>query len=300
MSSRTASHTALITGSTAGLGSAFARQLAAQGYDVVLAARSDDRLESQAETLTSRYGVRAEVIVADLTTDDGVGAVQERLADTAHPVHLLVNNAGHGLAGSFVDNELDAERDLLRLHVQTTMELTHTAARAMTAQRAGRIINVASVAGYTPTGTYSAAKAWVINFSKGLHSQLKPAGVTVTAVCPGLVRTEFHQRAGITAQGAKRWMWLEAEDVVRQALTANAQGAAVCVPSRTYQALTASLKFIPDSVVQWAADRGLGVPGQDEDAQRQLAAGSEDASDDGTAAADADSSETDSVSSARQ
>lgn len=258
MSSLTASPTAVITGSTAGLGAAFAAQLAAQGYNLVLVARREAQLEAQAARLQAKHGVHAEVIVADLTTDDGVGAVQERLTDRGNPVHLLVNNAGHGLAGSFVDHELDQERSLLRLHVQTTMELCHTAARQMATQRSGRIINVASVAGFTPTGTYSAAKSWVINFSKGLHNQLHDQGVTVTALCPGLVRTEFHQRSGISIRGLTKWMWSEADDVVRQALTANAQGAALCIPSRTYQALTASLKFIPDSVVQWAAERRMG------------------------------------------
>lgn len=264
MSSLTASPTAVITGSTSGLGAAFARQLAAQGYNLVLVARREAQLEAQASRLQAEHGVHTEVIVADLTTDDGVGAVQERLTDRANPIHLLVNNAGHGLAGSFVENELDDERDLLRLHVQTTMELCHTAARQMVAQRGGRIINVASVAGFTPTGSYSAAKSWVINFSKGLHSQLHDQAVTVTALCPGLVRTEFHRRSGISIKRLTKLMWLEADDVVRQALTASAQGSSVCVPSRTYQALTASLKFVPDSVVQWAAERRMGHPDQPE------------------------------------
>jgi len=251
-------NTAVITGSTAGLGAAFARQLAAQGYDLVLVARDADRLQMQAESMSSQYGVGTSVIVADLVTDDGVAAVQERLADRSHPVHLLVNNAGHGLATDFIDSELDDERKLLRLHVQTTLELSHTAANAMVRRRGGRIINVASVAGYTPTGTYSAAKSWVINFSKGLHSQLRSRGVTVTALVPGLVRTEFHQRSGITIKSAKRWMWLDADDVVRQALTANAQGASTCVPARSYQMLTAGLRFMPDSMVQWAVDKRTG------------------------------------------
>ncbi len=256
-------HTAVITGSTAGLGAAFARQLAAQGYDLVLAARTEQRLEVQSESLEAQYGIRAETVVADLTTDDGVGAVQERLVDPSYPVHLLINNAGHGLAGNFLDTDLQDERDLLRLHVQTPMELCHTAARTMTAQRAGRIINVASVAGFAATGTYSAAKAWVVNFSKALHAQLKSEGLTVTALCPGLVRTEFHERSGITISGAKKWMWLDAEDVVRQGLTANAQGASLCVPSAQYRALSAGLRFMPGSVVQWATDRRMSAPGED-------------------------------------
>lgn len=251
-------HTAVITGSTSGLGAAFARQLAAQGFSLVLVARDRDRLEGQSEALSSQYGVRAAFIVADLVTDDGVNAVQERLSDPAKPVHLLVNNAGHGLAEDFVHSTLDAERDLLRLHVQTTLELSHTAARSMSRRHAGRIINVASVAGFTPTSTYSAAKAWVINFSKALHQQLRGEGVAVTALCPGLVRTEFHPRSGIKIRGAKRWMWLDPEDVVRQGLAANAQGSAMCIPSRSYQMLTSSLKFVPDSMVQWAVSRRSG------------------------------------------
>ncbi|MGO1523260.1 MAG: SDR family NAD(P)-dependent oxidoreductase [Nesterenkonia sp.] len=278
MSSFTASPTAVITGSTSGLGAAFARQLAAQGYDLVLVARREAQLEDQAARLQAEHGIQAEVIVADLITDDGVGAVQERMTDRSNPIHLLINNAGHGLAGSFVENDLDDERDLLRLHVQTTMELCHTAARQMRAQRGGRIINVASVAGFTPTGTYSAAKSWVINFSKGLHNQLQDQGVTVTALCPGLVRTEFHQRSGISIRRLTELMWLEPDDVVRQALTANAQGASVCVPSRTYQALTASLRFIPDSVVQWAAERRMGHPEQSEGSGSGDAAGESESS----------------------
>lgn len=260
------SHTAVITGSTAGLGASFARQLAAQGYHLILVARDGDRLRAQAGSLSKQYGIKVSIIVADLVTDDGVGAVQERLADPRNPVHLLVNNAGHGLATEFIESSLDEERDLLRLHVQTTMELSHTAARAMVRRRAGRIINVASVAGFTPTGTYSAAKSWVINFSKALHQQLRGDGVVVTALCPGLVRTEFHERSGIKIKGTKRWMWLEADDVVRQGLAANAQGASTCVPSRSYRLMTGALKFMPDSMVQWAAGRRMGVPGQEESA----------------------------------
>ena len=257
--------TAVITGSTAGLGAAFARQLAAQGYGLVLVARDGERLRDQAHTLNRRYGIPVSVIVADLVTDDGVGAVQERLADPHNPVHLLINNAGHGLATEFIESDLDQERDLLRLHVQTPMDLTHTAARAMVRRRAGRIINVASVAGFAPTGTYSAAKSWVINFSKALHQQLRGDGVMVTALCPGLVRTEFHERSGITIRGAKKWMWLEADEVVRQGLAANAQGSAVSVPSRSYQMLTTSMRFMPDSMVKWAVNRRMGAPGHTED-----------------------------------
>lgn len=248
---------ALITGSTSGLGASFARQLASQGRDLVLVARSRDRLEMQAESLAAQYGVKVRALVADLATDDGASAVAERLRDHRHPIGLLVNNAGFGLAGDFLDQDLEDERALLRVHVETTMELSHAAGKTMARRRSGQIINVASVAGFTPTGTYAAAKSWVISFSKALHQELKSQGVVVTALCPGLVRTEFHERSGIRVRGAKKWMWLDPEDVVRRALTDNAAGAAVSVPSRSYQALTTSLRFVPDSVVHWVNGRRM-------------------------------------------
>ena len=158
--------TALVTGATAGIGAEFARQLAEQGHRVVLVARDAGRLAAMAAELENRYGAAAETIPADLTDDAGVAAVVARLADPARPVEILVNNAGIGLLKSFEDNDIADEKKHLRLHVETAMELTHAALQGMLARQSGRIINVASVAAFLPRGTYSAAKAWLLSFSR--------------------------------------------------------------------------------------------------------------------------------------
>ena len=168
--------TALITGATAGIGAEFARQLAEQGHNVVLVARDASRLQTKAEELEKRYGIRAEVISADLTDDAGVAAVVARLTDPARPVEILVNNAGIGLLRSFEENDIAEETRHLKLHVETAMQLTHAALQGMLGRHSGRIINVASVAAFLPRGSYSAAKAWLVSFSPLGQPRLLPAG----------------------------------------------------------------------------------------------------------------------------
>lgn len=238
--------TALITGATAGIGAEFARQLAEQGHNVVLVARDAPRLRAKASELERHYGVRAEVIAADLTEDDGVAAVVERLSSPDRPVDVLVNNAGIGLLLPFEDNALADEKKHLKLHVETAMELSHAALQGMLRRRAGRIINVSSVAALLPRGTYSAAKAWLLNFSRGANLAYAARGVKVTAVCPGFTRTEFHDRMGMDTDVAPRWTWLTVEQVVREGLADNAKGRAVSIPSRRYKLLAAVVPLLPD------------------------------------------------------
>ncbi|MGY3318811.1 SDR family NAD(P)-dependent oxidoreductase [Arthrobacter sp. TE12232] len=241
--------TALITGATAGLGAEFARQLAEQGHRVVLVARDAGRLAATAAELENRYGSPAETIAADLTDDAGVAAVVARLADPARPVEILVNNAGIGLLRSFEDNDIAEEKRHLKLHVETAMELTHAALQGMLARQSGRIINVASVAAFLPRGTYSAAKAWLLSFSRWANMAYAARGVQVTAVCPGFTHTEFHDRMGMDKTVAPRWMWLEARQVVSEALADNARGKAVSIPSRRYKVLTSVSRVLPSRLV---------------------------------------------------
>ncbi|MET3809973.1 SDR family oxidoreductase [Arthrobacter sp. UYEF3] len=237
--------TALITGATAGIGAEFARQLAEQGHSVVLVARDSARLQASAAELENRYGVRAEVITADLTDDVGVAAVVERLSDPARPVEILVNNAGIGLLRSFADNDIAEEKRHLKLHVETAMELAHAALQGMLQRGSGRVINVASVASYLPRGTYSAAKAWLLSFSRWANLAYAGHGVKVTAVCPGLTRTEFHDRMDMDKTVAPAWMWLRAEQVVREGLADNDKGRAVSIPSKRYKVLVAVARVLP-------------------------------------------------------
>jgi short-subunit dehydrogenase len=241
--------TALITGATAGIGAEFARQLAEQGYDVVLVARDAARLQAKAEELERRYSVRAEVLAADLADDAGVAAVVARLLDPARPVGILVNNAGIGLLHSFAENDIADEKRHLKLHVESAMELTHAALQGMLLRQSGRIINVASVAAFLPRETYSAAKAWVVSFSRWANLAYAKRGVRVTAVCPGFTHTEFHDRMGMDKAVAPHWMWLQPDRVVREGLADNERGKAVSIPAKRYKLLTAVARVLPSRLV---------------------------------------------------
>src|SRR6478609_632547 len=247
--------TALVTGATAGLGAEFARQLAEQGHRVVLVARDAGRLAATAAELENSYGAAAETISADVTDDAGIAAVVARLSDPERPVEILVNNAGIGLLRSFEDNGIAEEKKHLKLHVEAAMELTHAALQGMLARQSGRIINVASVAAFLPRGTYSAAKAWLLSFSRSANMAYAARGVKVTAVCPGFTHTEFHDRMGMDKTATPRWMWLEARQVVSEGLADNAKGRAVSIPSKRYKVLTSVARVLPSKLVAGPARR---------------------------------------------
>ena len=238
--------TSLITGATAGIGHEFAIQLAARGDDLVLVARDLARLESVAADLKSSYGVSVETLAADLTSLDQLGLVEARLADASRPVDLLVNNAGFGLKEKFLDNPIDVEQAQQDVLVRAVLRLTHAALGGMVARGHGGVINVSSVAAFIPRGTYSAAKAWVNQFSEWAHNEYAPAGVNVMALCPGFVKTEFHERLGIDRDAsAPRQLWLDADFLVSEALADFAKGKGLSIPSKRYKALVATSRVVP-------------------------------------------------------
>ncbi len=249
MTADIAATTALITGASAGLGSEFARQLAAKGCNLVLVARNRARHEETAAGLEQRNGITAEVLPADLTDDAGVAAVVGRLSEPQRPVGILVNNAGIGLLHNFEDNPISEEKKHLKLHGETAMELTHAALKGMLERGSGRIINVASIAAFLPRGTYSAAKAWLVSFSRWANLTYRPRGIKVTAVCPGFTHTEFHDRMGMDKSVAPSWAWLNAERVVREGLADNERGKAVSIPSKRYKAVAALARVAPARLV---------------------------------------------------
>lgn len=191
---------ALVTGASAGIGEAFARQLAARGTHLVLVARSRQRLESFARQLADAHGVGTEVLAVDLATSDGVAQVEARLRQTTDLVDLLVNNAGFGTGGRF--DTLDAQREVIeiRLNVLAVMRLTHAALAAMNERGAGGIINVSSNAAWQPVpymATYGGTKAFVSSFTQAIHQEARGSGVHVTVVEPGFTRTRFQEVAGV-------------------------------------------------------------------------------------------------------
>ena len=243
------SGTALITGPTAGIGRAFAEALASRGHDLVLVARDRTRLDELAEHLRTKHAVEVEVITADLADREALAVVEARVADPDRPISLLVNNAGFGHKQPFTDNTVDDEHEMLDVLVTAVMRLSHAAIGPMLARGDGAIINVASVAAFLPRGTYSAAKAYVVSFTRWLDVTYRDRGVRAMALCPGFVRTEFHERMGVGRGSAPRWMWLDADRLVREALHDLERGKTVSIPSKRYKVLSAAARYTPPSVL---------------------------------------------------
>ncbi|MCU1571295.1 MAG: short-chain dehydrogenase [Naasia sp.] len=246
---------ALVTGATAGIGAEFARQLALRGYDLVLVARNEERLRSFGEELSGRTGARTEVLAADLSVRADLERVEARLRDPEEPVTYLVNNAGYGLRAPFDESSLADEQALLDVLVTAPMRLSHAALAAMLPRGSGTILNVASVAAYSPRGTYGAAKAWVLSFSRSANIAYRRRGVTVTAVAPGFVHTEFHDRMRVRKDTIPKVLWLDPPSVVRAALRGADRRRAVTIPSLRYKAIVALSRLLPARIVAKGALR---------------------------------------------
>jgi short-subunit dehydrogenase len=248
--------TALITGPTSGIGHSFAHQLAASGHDLVLVSRNAARLEALATEIRTRYAVDAEVLVADLGDRAALATVEARLADASRPVDLLVNNAGLGLKKKFLDNSVEEEQYLLDVLVTAVLRLMHAALGPMVARGSGSIVNVSSVAGYLPRGSYAAAKAYVTSLSEWADLTYRDQGVRVMALLPGFTKTEFHERMDVSRGSAPSWLWLDVDRLVWEALRDLAKGRRISVPSKRYKAISVLARYTPTSVQ--ARFQGLG------------------------------------------
>ena len=240
---------ALITGASSGIGEAFARQLAKRGHDLVLVARRRERMEKLAAELSEAHGVEAEVVEADLADDNAVATVEERLR--RGDIDLLVNDAGFATRGEFAGLPLGRELEELDVNVRALMRLTHAALGPMVEHGRGAVINVASTGAFQPVphmATYAATKAFVLHFSEALHEEVKGKGVTVTCLCPGPVKTDFQQVAGVD-EGRLR-AWKNPDDVVRSALKAASARRAITVPGALNVSLVAAVKLMPRFVVR--------------------------------------------------
>lgn len=215
----------------------------------MLVARDEKRLAASAADLRERYGVGVEVLPADLAREDGIATVEARLRDAGKPVDVLVNNAGFGNRGTFLDAPLADELRMLRLHCEAVLRLTAAAAEGMRERGRGSVINVASVAAFMPRGTYSASKAWVVRFTESAAHDLAGSGIRFLALCPGFVRTEFHERAGMNAGNVPSWAWLDADKVVSAALRDLARGRTVSVPDPRYKVAVAVARHTPANLL---------------------------------------------------
>ena len=226
---------ALVTGASSGIGEELTRQLAAAGVPVVVVARRADRLEALAAELEG-----IEVLAADLGTRAGQDLVAARITDAAQPVDLVVNNAGFGTSGTFHELDVDRLSEEIGLNVDALTRLTHAALGVMVPRRRGWVLNVSSFASFQPAprlAVYAATKAYVTSLSESLHEEVKPHGVVVTALCPGLVRTEFItvSNMGADSPDYPGFVWLDLVEVVTSALEGTAKGRALIVPGALYK-----------------------------------------------------------------
>ena len=248
--------TALITGATAGIGAAYAKLLAKEGFDLVLVARDLPRLKGVAKELSKLYKIKAETIKADLTKPAQLAKVEKRLANNSKPIEVLVNNAGFGIKESFIDTQIEKEQELLDVLVTAPLRLTHAVLPGMIKRNHGTIVNVSSVASWIAGGTYSAAKSYLTVFTEYLHTELKGTNVNISALCPGFTRTEFHQRGKMRMSGLPNFMWLTVDQVVAQSWKYAKAGKVICIPGWQYLILSTVARIAPRPLVR---KLGMGV-----------------------------------------
>lgn len=245
---------ALITGGTSGIGAAFARILAARGVNLVLVARDVKRLVAMQEELSAEFGVEVEALPADLTDRRAVSAVADRIEDTStSPVDMLVNNAGFGLAGDLITPDQQLHDEAFEVMIRAVMVLSGAAARQLRTNGGGVIVNVSSTAGWITLGNYSAIKAWVTTYTEALANQLRGTGVTATALAPGWLRTEFHERAGLNASKLPDAVWIDVDRLVTECLRDAAAGKVVSIPTPQWAAAIQLARLLPRPVVRWVS-----------------------------------------------
>ncbi|WP_312384880.1 SDR family NAD(P)-dependent oxidoreductase [Atlantibacter subterraneus] len=228
----TASSTALITGASSGIGAVYADRLAAQGYNLILVARRADRLQALAQQLTERFAVTVTLLVADLSAEAGINAVENELRNN-EAITLLVNNAGAAHMASFLDSNAQAHQDIITLNITALTRLSLAALPRFKARYAGTVINIAStlsIHARGETALYSGTKAFVLNFSRGLQAEFAQSGVRIQVVMPSITATEIWGHSGIAHAQLPEGTVMTTEDMVDAALAGLAQGENITIP----------------------------------------------------------------------
>ena len=244
----------LITGASAGIGAALAREFAKEGWDLALTARREEPMVNLAVELKAEFGTQSHILPADLSQSNACADILERLNKKGAVVDGLVNNAGHGLTGQFLDNEWQAHKDFLTLMLEAPTEMTHLVIGGMAERGFGRIINVASLAGHIPGSRghtlYSAVKSYLIKFSQSLNLEMQGKGVKVSALCPGFTLSEFHDVNDTRGSVSKlpEWMWMDAEEVAESGFLALERNRAVYIPGRINRLIALIVRLLPDQL----------------------------------------------------
>ena len=252
--------TCLVTGASSGIGAEIARALARRGHGVTLVARREDRLRELAAELADTDGVRAETLGCDLGDQGARTRMLARLAEHGLAVEVLVNNAGFGTSGPFAELDHDREVELVRLNMEAVVALCGRFVPEMVQRRRGAVLNVASTAAFQPlprNATYAASKAFVLSFTDALHAELKGAGVTATSLCPGPVRTEFVEVAGMddAADVAPSFVWTRPEFVAEEGVKGLESGRRVVVPGKFNAAGALGGQHVPRWLLLRVAER---------------------------------------------
>lgn len=247
---------ALVTGASAGIGREFCRQLAANGYDLLVVARDASRLETLRKELEDQHRISVDVFPADLSLDDDVTRLVGLVAASAK-LELLVNNAGFGTRGALANASPRQQEAMVRLHALAPMRLSQAALPVLLRNNRGAIVNVSSVASflYSPGNVnYCATKAYLTTFSEGLAAELKGTGVRVQALCPGFTHSEFHERMEAETATIPKWMWMSTTRVVRASLRKLRRSRSVVyVPGLRYKLIVFALRHSPRGLIGWLA-----------------------------------------------
>ena len=252
---------ALITGASSGIGKALAQEFAANGWALALVARREDRLRALADQLEDQHRIETLVIAADLNDPAAPKAIVDAVESRERQIDALVNNAGFGLPGTYTGTTWKQQSDFIQLMYTSYCELVHRVMPGMEERGYGRILNVASVAGIMPGSRghtlYSSVKAALIKFSQSLHLEGKASGIHVSALCPGLTYSEFHDvnnTRKLVSKMPKFW-WLEAEQVAKAGYDALQRNQVVCVPGLWWKFLTGLNQVLPGPASMWLMDR---------------------------------------------
>lgn len=248
--------TCLVTGASAGIGAAIAREYAARGWNLALVARREDPMLALAQDLKEKYGTTSHIFTADLFDVNATKDLMARIHKKKIQIDGLVNNAGYGHPGAYIDSPWDEHANFIQLMLTAPCELARALLPDMKARGFGRVINVASLAGHLPGSNghtlYAAVKSFLIKFSESLSMEFEGTGVNISALCPGFTYSEFHDVNG-TRDGVSKlpdWMWMDADDCAEMAVEACDRGRAVFIPGGANKSIAALAKILPGSTAQ--------------------------------------------------